>query len=69
MLFAGDALRSDQSGNPEPPSKMLAADILQAKASVVMIAGLDFDTLLVGHGAPVKGEASAKVKKLLANWK
>ena len=69
VLFAGDALRSDQSGNPEPPSKMLAANILQAKASVVMIAGLDFDTLLVGHGAQVKGEASAKVKKLLANWK
>ena len=69
VLFAGDALRSDQSGNPEPPSKMMAADILQAKASVTLIAGLDFDTLLVGHGAPVKGEASAKVKKLLANWK
>jgi hypothetical protein len=36
---------------------------------VALITGLDFDTLLVGHGAPVKGEASAKVKKLLENWK
>jgi glyoxylase-like metal-dependent hydrolase (beta-lactamase superfamily II) len=69
VLFAGDALRSDQSGNPRPPSKMISADIVQAKASVGIIAGLDFDTLLVGHGAPVKGEASARVKNLLANWK
>ena len=32
VLFAGDALRSDQSGNPEPPSKMLAADIVTGKS-------------------------------------
>ena len=68
VLFAGDALRSDQSGNPEPPSKMMAADIVQAKASVAVIAGLDFETLLVGHGAPVKGKASQKVKEMLDNW-
>jgi hypothetical protein len=49
--------------------KPLAADIVQAKASVELIAGLDYDTLLVGHGAPVKGDAVAKVKKLLAYWK
>jgi hypothetical protein len=30
---------------------------------------VQYDTLLCGHGAPVKGEASAKVKALLANWK
>jgi glyoxylase-like metal-dependent hydrolase (beta-lactamase superfamily II) len=69
LIFVGDALRSDQSGNPRPPSKMLSVDIEQAKASVALIAGLDFDTLLVGHGAPVKGDAAAKVKKLLADWK
>jgi hydroxyacylglutathione hydrolase len=68
VLFAGDALTSDQSGNPRPPSKMLATDIVQAKASVGIIAGLDFDTLLVGHGAPVKGKASQKVKEMLNNW-
>ncbi len=69
VLFAGDALRSDHSDNPLPPSKMLATDIVQAKASVGIIAGLDFDTLLVGHGAPVKGKASQRVKEMLANWK
>ena len=68
VIFVGDALRSDQSGNPLPPSKMLAADMAQAKESVALIAGLDFNTLLVGHGAPVKGNASQKVKEMLKNW-
>jgi glyoxylase-like metal-dependent hydrolase (beta-lactamase superfamily II) len=69
VIFVGDALRSDAKGNLKPPSKALAADMVQAKASVTLIAGLEYDTLLCGHGAPVKGEASAKVKNLLANWK
>ena len=69
IIFVGDALRSDDAGNPKPPSKLLSADIAQVKASVEMIAGLMFDTLLCGHGAPVKGEDSAKVKNLVANWK
>jgi hypothetical protein len=47
---------------------MMAADIVQAKTSVGIIAALDFDTLLVGHGAPVKGKASQKVKEMLNNW-
>ena len=68
VIFVGDALRADQSGNPKRPSKMLAADMVQAKESVQLIAGLDFDALLVGHGAPVRGNASARVKELLANW-
>ena len=69
VIFVGDALRSDADGNPKRPSKMLACDMVQAKNSVKIIAGLDFDTLLVGHGAPVNGNAAAKVKELLANWK
>jgi hydroxyacylglutathione hydrolase len=68
VLFAGDALKSDQSGNPLPPSNIMSADLVQAKESVALIAGLDFDTLLVGHGAPVKGNASQKVKEMLKNW-
>ena len=69
VIFVGDALTSDAKGNPKRPVKALAADMVQAKASVTMIAGLEYDTLLVGHGAPVKGNASGKVKNLLANWK
>jgi glyoxylase-like metal-dependent hydrolase (beta-lactamase superfamily II) len=69
VIFVGDALRSDDKGNLLMPAKALSADMTQAKASVEMIAKLDFDTLLVGHGAPVKGNANAKVTNLLANWK
>ena len=69
VIFVGDALTADAKGNPRRPMKALAADMVQAKASVQMIAGLEFDTLLVGHGAPVKGDAVNKVKKLLTNWK
>jgi hydroxyacylglutathione hydrolase len=69
VIFVGDALTADAKGNPKRPMKALAADMVQAKDSVKMIARLEFDTLLVGHGAPVKGDAAAKVKRLLANWK
>ena len=69
VIFVGDALTSDAKGNPKRPVKALAADMVQAKASVTMIAGLEYDTLLVGHGVPVRGEASARVKKLLESWK
>jgi len=69
VILVGDALTSDARGNPQRPTKALAADMIQVKASVTLIAGLEYDTLLCGHGAPVKGEASAKVKALLANWK
>jgi glyoxylase-like metal-dependent hydrolase (beta-lactamase superfamily II) len=68
VIFVGDALRSDAEGNPKRPSKMLAGDMVQAKNSVKIIAGLEFDILLCGHGAPVKGNAAARVKELLANW-
>ena len=68
VIFVGDAMTSDTKGNPRRPMKALVADMVQAKETVKMIAGLDFDTLLVGHGAPVKGDAAAKVKKLLADW-
>ena len=68
VIFVGDALTSDSKGNPRRPSKMLAADMVQAKESVALIAGLDLNILLVGHGAPVKGNASQKVKEMLKNW-
>jgi glyoxylase-like metal-dependent hydrolase (beta-lactamase superfamily II) len=65
VLFAGDALRSDKSGNPKLPSKMMSLDIVQATASLAKLAKLDFEALLVGHGTPVLGNASNKVKHLL----
>jgi hydroxyacylglutathione hydrolase len=66
VIFAGDALKSDSSGNPEPPSRMVSLDEAKARASLVTISALDFDTLLPGHGAPVIGNASQKVKNMVA---
>ena len=36
----------------------------QAKASVVKLGGLTFETLLVGHGDPIESGASAAVAEL-----
>jgi hydroxyacylglutathione hydrolase len=69
VIFVGDALRSDSNGNPKPPSKNLSANIVQARASLIAIAELEFDILLPGHGAPVIGKASTKLKNLLMQLK
>jgi hydroxyacylglutathione hydrolase len=66
VIFVGDALRSDSSGNPKPPSRMASLDDVKARASLVTISALDFDTLLPGHGAPVVSNASQKVKNMVA---
>ncbi len=65
LIFVGDALKSDSQGNPKLPSRLMSADIVKATVSLMAIAELDFDLLLPGHGAPIKGDASAKVKNLL----
>ncbi len=65
VIFVGDALRSDSKGNPRPPASNLSVDIARAKASLIAISQLEFDILLPGHGAPVIGKASTKLKNLL----
>jgi glyoxylase-like metal-dependent hydrolase (beta-lactamase superfamily II) len=67
VLFAGDALRSDKRGNPQPPSKLMSVDMKQAWESVRKIAELEFNILLPGHGSPVLQNASKAVRHLLAN--
>jgi hypothetical protein len=47
----------------------MSADIAQANASLIAIAELEFDSLLPGHGAPVIGQASTKLKNLLMHLK
>jgi hydroxyacylglutathione hydrolase len=66
VIFVGDALRSNSSGNPKPPSRLASLDKAKARASLITISALDFDTLLPGHGAPVVGNASQKVKNMVA---
>jgi hydroxyacylglutathione hydrolase len=66
VIFVGDALRSDSSGNPKPIFWISSLDKAKARASLTTIATFDFDTLLTGHGAPVVGNASQKVKNMVA---
>jgi glyoxylase-like metal-dependent hydrolase (beta-lactamase superfamily II) len=69
LIFVGDALRSNSKGNPKPLSKVFSADITQAKASLKAISELEFDICLTGHGAPIVGSASTKIKNLLTHLK
>ncbi len=66
VIFTGDALISDSRGNPRPPSKRLLSDTDKASASVAKISELDYDILLAGHGSPVIGQASQKVKAMVS---
>jgi glyoxylase-like metal-dependent hydrolase (beta-lactamase superfamily II) len=63
VLVAGDALRTED-GRPTLPGLQFTVDIEQARQSVVKLGGLSFETLLVGHGDPIEGGASALVAEL-----
>jgi glyoxylase-like metal-dependent hydrolase (beta-lactamase superfamily II) len=66
-LFAGDTLRTDSHGNIEYMSASISFDYNQLVESVkTKLAGMDYDYLLPGHGAPVMQKASEKVRKLVA---
>ena len=65
VIFVGDALRSNSKGYLKLPSGQFSADISQANASLITLSELEFDILLTGHGAPVIGKASEKVKALI----
>jgi glyoxylase-like metal-dependent hydrolase (beta-lactamase superfamily II) len=61
VLFAGDILRFDGvkiSGSPP----QFTMDKGEAQRSIIMIATLDFDILLSGHGIPLKSGAAEKVR-------
>ena len=63
LLVVGDAMRTD-GGKPVLPPPQATADMDEAKRSIVKLGGLPFDTLLVGHGEPLVGGASASVATL-----
>jgi glyoxylase-like metal-dependent hydrolase (beta-lactamase superfamily II) len=66
ILVAGDAMGTSE-GKPSLPGAQFTADMDQAKASIVKLGGLTFETLLVGHGEPIEGGAAALVKELGAS--
>jgi glyoxylase-like metal-dependent hydrolase (beta-lactamase superfamily II) len=65
VLVAGDALRVT-GGRPAYPDGQFTEDMEGARASVAKLAGLAFDTLLVGRGDPIEGGAAAAVAALAA---
>lgn len=67
ILFAGDAVRTDNRGNLKLSRGAMTLNVQDALESVRKIAGLEFDVLLPGHGRPVLHDASTKVRKLLQN--
>jgi glyoxylase-like metal-dependent hydrolase (beta-lactamase superfamily II) len=66
ILVAGDALRVE-GGKPTLPGAQFTEDMDEARRSVAKLGGLTFETLLVGHGEPIEGGASAAVAELAAN--
>ncbi len=63
ILVAGDALGTN-GGQPTLPGAQFTDDMDQAKQSVIKLGGLQFETLLVGHGEPIEGGAAAAVAEL-----
>jgi glyoxylase-like metal-dependent hydrolase (beta-lactamase superfamily II) len=63
ILVAGDALGTS-GGKPVLPNAQFTDDMTKAKASVVKLGGLVFETLLVGHGEPIESGAAGAVAEL-----
>lgn len=62
LLVVGDMLNS-RHRDIIPPSKMLSTDYPQAIDSVKRLAQIDFDVLCCGHGRPIAGGASVRVRQ------
>jgi glyoxylase-like metal-dependent hydrolase (beta-lactamase superfamily II) len=65
ILVAGDALGTS-GGTLTGSNPSFTEDADAAKASVVKLGNLTFETLLVGHGEPILEGASAQVAALAA---
>ncbi len=63
ILVVGDAMGTS-GGTPSFPGAQFTADMDEAKASVVKLGNLAFETLLVGHGEPIESGAAALVAAL-----
>jgi glyoxylase-like metal-dependent hydrolase (beta-lactamase superfamily II) len=61
-FFSGDTLRFDGKSISRGPA-MFTMDEVRERESIIRIAELDFDTLLVGHGVPLTPAASSKVRE------
>ncbi len=64
-LIAGDALITGERFRPPVPT--FCFDSEQARRSIEMLAGLDFELAVSGHG-PEAHDASRKLRELVASW-
>ena len=60
-LFAGDLLRWDGTALSEGP-RAFSMEVTTSWESIRKIASPEFDTLLIGHGKPLRPDAAAKVR-------
>lgn len=61
VLFGGD-VAVNHFGLRE---SFVVADRAQARATLQRLAALDFEVVLLGHGAPIRGQASARFRRLV----
>ena len=64
LLIAGDSLRNEKGVAPMDDAYNI--DPRQHRASIKKIAAFEFENAVFGHGAPLKGGASRKVRELAA---
>ena len=65
VLVAGDALNTAE-GKATGANPDFTEDMAAAATSIAKLAQLEFDTLLVGHGDPIEGDARAAVAALVS---
>ena len=65
LLVTGDAV-VNQEGGLSRPSEQYTEDMGTAEASIKKLAGLTFDTVLVGHGDPVESGGRQAMEALAA---
>lgn len=63
VLLAGDALNG-ADGGVAGPNPQFTPDMATANASVRVLAGYDYETILFGHGEPVTADGSTLVATL-----
>lgn len=61
VLFSGDTIRY-RDGKIEGPPAKFTPDPASALRSIEKLKQFDFDVMLAGHGEPLKGGASAKLR-------
>ncbi len=66
-LIAGDAMNGAGGGAVAGPNPQFTSDMATAEDSVRKLAGLNFDSVYFGHGAPLVGGAKEAVMALVSD--